>query len=137
MFFTTARLTVRPAQEEDVGWMPACRHAPSLQQRERFDDRFPPSVVLDPSGEEIGVVFIWPQQARHWRLEFALLESATGQGYAREMIRAWGHRFQQSCPGEALLAQVESGDDAAEAVLRFAGFEPQAAGVYRLPEAYQ
>ncbi len=133
MFFTTARLTLRPALPEDSGLAVLFRHAPDIAESQRFDPRFPPSVVLDALGEEIGMILTWPESETRWRLEFALLEFARGKGFAREMVRAWGHRFQQQCPDALLEALVEEGDDAAQAVLRFAGFELVAEGRFRLP----
>lgn len=133
MFFTTTRLTLRPALPEDAGMTVSFRHAPDLGDADRFDPRFPPSVVLDSSGDEIGMVLTWPESTGGWRLEFALFESARGKGYAREMIRAWGHRFQQECPSDTLTAWVKPDDGAAESVLRFAGFELAGEGRYQLP----
>jgi len=132
MFFTTARLTLRPVLPEDTSWLPALRDAPSVLDLSQFDSRLPPSVVLDSMGECIGLVLIWPSAPSLWRIEFLLLDSARGQGYAQEMVRAWGHRFQQLCPGDNLEAHLQEGDEAALKVLRFAGFEPCGAGRYCL-----
>ncbi|MBY5992057.1 GNAT family N-acetyltransferase [Ferrimonas balearica] len=138
MFFTTARLTVRPRTLEDLDWIHQLESDPDVmrftdtpvqtrdQVKSRLRQPLPADsfalVVLDELGEGIGTLSTWRNDKQQMELGFMLASRTWGQGYGSELVRAWGHRFQQVQPGQDLHAFVYRDNGASCKVVERAGF---------------